>query len=203
MSKTKDMTGEVYGNLEVVYFSAIKNTNSHWVCKCTLCNNMTEVSRPNLRSGNTVDCGCRKSEKISNLNKTHGLSKTSTWNSWSKMHFRIKKGAKYSQVYGTISVCEEWKSFDNFLKDMGERPKGMTLDRIDNTKGYSKDNCRWATQAEQNRNRSSNVMLTYNGETMCAVDWANKLNLHRDTIRRRLKRKLPLELVLQNTNGNK
>lgn len=97
-----------------------------------------------------------------------------------------------------IDIENRWvESFENFLADMGERPKGKTLDRIDNTKGYFKDNCRWATQSEQNRNKSTNVILTYQGKTMCAIDWAKEIGIHRDTIRKRLKRNLPIEQVLK------
>lgn len=192
----KDISGEKYNNLTVLRFNQVKNTNSHWICRCELCGNETEVSRPNLRSGNTKDCGCRKSEKIRESSKSHGQSKTPTWNTWSKMRRRIRLGAKHSPIYGKIDIDPRWKKFEVFLKDMGERPEGKTLDRIDNTKGYWKHNCRWATQAEQNRNRSSNVILTYKGKTMCAIDWAKEIGISRDTISRRLKRGLPIEKVL-------
>jgi len=196
MGKVKDMTGDQYNSLVVLRFSRNKNNNSHWICSCLLCGNETEVSRPNLRSGNTKDCGCQKSKKIKDAVTTHGYSRNPTWSTWSKMRKRIKDGAKHSPVYGNIDIDPRWNDFEVFLKDMGERPNGKTLDRIDNTKGYWKHNCRWATQAEQNRNRSSNVILTYDGKTMCATDWANEIGIHRDTIRRRLKRGLPIEKVL-------
>ena len=80
---------------------------------------------------------------------------------------------------------------------MGERPEGCSIDRIDNTKGYYKENCRWATQREQCRNKSNNVILTYNGLTMCATDWSEYLGINTDTIRRRLKRGLSIESVLK------
>lgn len=191
-----DISGEVFNNLKVLRFSKTRNTNSHWICECLLCGNETEVSRPNLKSGNTKDCGCIRSEKISVSSTTHGESKTPTWNSWHKMRRRIKLGAKHSPIYATIGIDLVWDSFEVFLQDMGERPDGKTLDRIDNTKGYSKENCRWSTQAEQNRNRSNNVMLTYNGVTKCAMDWASDVGIDRDTIRRRIKRGVPHELLL-------
>jgi hypothetical protein len=201
MGKVKDMSGEKYNHLTVLRFSEIKNNNSHWICKCNLCGNETEVSRPNLRSGNTKDCGCRKSEKIKEAVSTHKQSKTPTWNTWSKMRSRIKMGSKHSSIYGKIDIDPRWNDFEVFLKDMGERPNGKTLDRIDNTKGYLKENCRWATQAEQNRNRTTNVMLTFRGKTMCAADWAKEIGIHRDTIRRRLKRGLSVEEVLIKLSG--
>lgn len=196
MDKIKDMKGQTHGNLLVLHFSRIRNTNAHWICKCLLCNNTAEVSRPNLLSGNTQDCGCMRSTKLSKARTRHGMVNSGAWKSWSKMKRRIKLGEKHSAIYGKIGIDPRWHVFENFLEDMGERPKGMTLDRIDNTKGYHKDNCRWATQAEQNRNRGSNVNITHNGITMCANDWAEKLGIHSDTIRRRMNRGLPVDKVL-------
>jgi hypothetical protein len=198
MKKFKDMTGQVFHNLKVISFCEIKNTNAVWLCECLICGNKTPVTRPNLRSGNTKDCGCMKSEKLSESKTIHGMSRTPTWNSWNKMNNRIRLGEKHSKIYGMIDIENRWvESFENFLADMGERPKGKTLDRIDNTKGYFKDNCRWATQSEQNRNRSTNVILTYQGKTMCAIDWSKEIGIHPNTIRRRLKRNLPIEQVLK------
>ena len=198
MKKFKDMTGQVFHNLKVISFCEVKNTNAVWLCECLICGNKTPVTRPNLRSGNTKDCGCMKSEKLSESKTIHGMSRTPTWNSWNKMNNRIRLGEKHSKIYGMIDIENRWvESFENFLADMGERPKGKTLDRIDNTKGYFKDNCRWATQSEQNRNKSTNVILTYQGKTMCAIDWAKEIGIHRDTIRKRLKRNLPIEQVLK------
>ena len=192
-----DLIGKTFNNLEVIGFEKVSNTNTHWNCKCLICGSITVVSRPNLKSGNTTDCGCMRSKKISDVNKTHGQSNSSTWNSWSKMRRRLRQGDNHSPIYGKIGMQESWNSFENFLLDMGERPEGMTLDRIDNEKGYYKENCRWATQAQQNRNKSTNVILTFDGKSMCATDWASEIGIHRDTIRRRIKRGLPIEKVLE------
>lgn len=192
-----DLIGKTFNNLEVIGFEKVSNTNTHWNCKCLICGSITVVSRPNLKSGNTTDCGCMRSKKISDVNKTHGQSNSSTWKSWSRMRRRLRMGAKHSPIYGKIKMQDSWNSFENFLLDMGERPEGMTLDRIDNEKGYYKENCRWATQAQQNRNRSTNVILTFDGKSMCATDWASEIGIHRDTIRRRIKRGLPIEKVLE------
>lgn len=86
-----------------------------------------------------------------------------------------------------ITVCERWVSFDNFLADMGLRPLGMSLDKIDNDRGYSPDNCRWATQREQNLNKTNGTRLTYNGETLSVTEWAERLGVRRHVIFSRLK----------------
>lgn len=191
-----NLEGQLFNNLKVIKMTQVKSTNSHWLCECLLCGGLTEVSRPNLKSGNTQDCGCMKASKLKKSSTTHGMSRTSTWNSWNRMRSRIKAGASHSRIYGEITVDPSWDVFENFFRDMGERPKGMSIDRIDNTKGYFKENCRWATQAEQNRNRSTNVILNFDGKTMCAIDWASHLGIHRDTIRRRIKRGLPIDQIL-------
>lgn len=196
MKKQNDLDGQIFNNLRVIEFSQVKNKNSHWICECLVCGSKTEVSRPNLKSGNTQDCGCLKSQKISDAHTVHGESNSPTWNSWHRMRRRLRMGAKHSPIYGKIGMQESWNIFENFLRDVGERPVGKTLDRIDNTKGYFKENCRWATQAEQNRNRSNNVILCLDGECMCIIDWAAKTGLNRNTISRRLKKGLAVEEVL-------
>ena len=87
-----------------------------------------------------------------------------------------------------IKVCERWNTFENFLKDMGERPgKKYSLDRIDLNKDYCPENCRWATHFEQARNRSLCVYLTINGKRQTVKEWALEVGIKRQTIERRLK----------------
>ena len=99
----------------------------------------------------------------------------------------LQKHSSYSR-YGAkgIKVCEEWHLFENFLRDMGESPKGLTLDRIDSTKDYRPDNCRWATYTQQNRNRSTTRKITFNGETRPAAEWAEILGVDKRLLRARL-----------------
>ena len=100
---------------------------------------------------------------------------TSTYKTWTGMKYRClnPKNTSYHRYGGAgITVCERWMSFENFLSDMGERPAGMSLDRIDNSKGYSPENCRWATNTEQQRNKSNNHRVTYNGITKTLAEWA-------------------------------
>lgn len=95
---------------------------------------------------------------------------------------------RFWKYYGGqgIGVCYEWHTFENFLRDMGEQPEGMTLERNDPEKNYSPDNCRWATRLEQARNKTNTRWLTFNGETLCLSEWAERLGVRPKTLRARL-----------------
>ena len=95
-----------------------------------------------------------------------------------------------------IGVCNAWQTFQGFIADMGEAPDALTLERIDNSKGYSLDNCKWATYAEQSRNKSNSKKLTLNGRTQVAVDWMVELSLTHDQIYKRIRRGWSDEEVL-------
>lgn len=109
---------------------------------------------------------------------------------WGNMISRCmdQKHSSY-QKYGArgIAVCERWQVFSNFTSDMGPRPNGHTLDRIDSAGNYEPDNCRWATSSQQNRNRRTNRRLTANGETKLVIEWAESTGLPKQTIANRLK----------------
>jgi hypothetical protein len=95
-----------------------------------------------------------------------------------------------------ISVCERWRDFINFFEDMGERPKGLSLDRIDNSKGYSKDNCRYASLKEQVRNRRVTVMITHTGETKPLAQWCEELGVSYERADRRYRLGHPPHKIL-------
>jgi hypothetical protein len=95
-----------------------------------------------------------------------------------------------------ISVCERWLDLNNFIADMGLRPEGKTIDRIDNAKGYEPGNCRWATNKEQMQNTSNNVFIDFNGKRKCAAQWALETGIQRQTILKRFHRGWPAHKVL-------
>lgn len=131
-----------------------RRTKKRFECKCD-CNNLIIVFLEHLKNGHTKSCGCLRIEKSSEIKHGHS-NRTQTYNSWAGMKqrcFYIKH--KYYFNYGGrgITVCERWMNFSNFLEDMGERPKGTTLDRINPNGNYEPSNCRWATIEEQIKNR--------------------------------------------------
>jgi hypothetical protein len=103
------------------------------------------------------------------------------------MHARCKgQSSQKAYLNRGITVCSEWKTFANFLRDMGVRPEGTTLDRIDVNGNYEPGNCRWATATQQAQNKTDNLTITLNGETLCVTEWARRLGMKSMTIRRRL-----------------
>ena len=92
----------------------------------------------------------------------------------------------YYKNYGArgIAICERWGKFVNFLEDMGKQPKGGTLERIDNNGNYEPQNCKWANRWEQTRNERKNIRITVGSETMILQDWADRLGIHEETLRR-------------------
>lgn len=108
---------------------------------------------------------------------------------WSEMRARCrcKTHKRYSDYGGRgIAVCDEWIKFQTFLKDMGERPKGTSLDRIDNNSGYCKENCRWATKKEQSRNTRQNRWITIGNKRKIMSDWAEECGISLQTISSRI-----------------
>lgn len=122
---------------------------------------------------------------------THGLSKTKTYQAWADMKTRCYNSKRVQfAFYGGrgISVCDRWKnSFENFLADMGEKPHGHSLDRIDTDGNYTKENCRWATQIEQCNNRRNNRLITHNGETLTYSQWSLRLGPYRSLVNNRVR----------------
>lgn len=147
------MEGLRFGSLTVLRQAPSKNGRRYWHCKCD-CGNEKSVIATNLRSGHTKGCGCN--ERKATHGHTTGGKSSPTYHIWSAMVQRCinPKTRKYNDYGGRgIKVCDRWRVFQNFLDDMGVKPHGLSLDRIDNNGNYEPGNCRWATGAEQVRNR--------------------------------------------------
>lgn len=158
-----DRRGEVYGRLTVHQFVGLtKHQVSRWECLC-VCGKTTIVSSNNLVSGSIVSCGCYRYEMQNSVNVRHGNSRVSRghhitpeYRIWRGMKSRClnPKNPKYPSYGGRgITICQRWLTFENFLADMGKRPEGLSIDRMDNESNYEPGNCRWATAKEQANNR--------------------------------------------------
>lgn len=173
MSKIIDMAGKKYGRLTVISrCPENKGTQAQWVCLCD-CGNTKIVLGNSLRSGRTQSCGCLHSDVCADLLRTHGYSGTRTHVSWAGMIQRCSDPNSTSYPrYGAlgITVNERWKKFENFFADMGERPDGCSLDRIDPRKNYEPGNCRWATDDEQANNKRNNRVIEVNGKSMTVTE---------------------------------
>ena len=162
-AKIIDLSGQVFGRWSVVKSSSARGLDRGvlWECVCS-CGNIKEVSSNSLRSGKSRSCGCLSREILLATNTTHGLTGTPLYRTWVALKDRCyNKSAKYYKNYGGrgIKVCNKWReSFENFYEDMiGGYKKGLQLDRVNNDKGYSKDNCRWTTCQQNLQNRGSNL----------------------------------------------
>lgn len=194
-SPLKNITGMRYGRLTVVeYVGKQKNGQSLWLCKCS-CGKTVVKRKSALTCGVTKSCGCYRKERAAGLNKTHGLSSTKPYSVWKNMVDRCRNPEnKDFHHYGGrgIAVCKEWLTLEGFMGDMGASFKdGLTLERVDNSKGYCEDNCRWATRKEQSNNLRSNRMVTYNGETLTMSQTAEKYNVNYYLLRSRMQQDWP------------
>lgn len=191
----KDWTGQRVGRLTVIsrgpniIEGKAQIQRASWLCRCD-CGGEIVVSANSLTKGlngrgGTRSCGCWLREK----EPKHGMSRTRTYRIWHSMRQRCGNPnyTGYS-FYGArgIKVCDAWSDFEVFFSDMGEAPEGLSIDRIDNSKGYEPGNCRWATSREQQNNMRSNVRVSHGGRTMTIAEWGRETGLGKQIIRNRL-----------------
>lgn len=157
------LVGKVFGRLTVIALTDVRFGGRRcWLCACS-CGNEKIVRGGDLLSGDTKSCSCLHAERGRTLglsNYGHGETKNRKpsveYSTWVEMHRRCRSGSRNSKYWAArgITVCDRWAVFENFLADMGRRPPGdYSIDRIDNDGHYTPDNCRWATKADQSRNR--------------------------------------------------
>lgn len=184
-----DLSGRVFGYLTVKRLSKRRSKAGSilWKCKCR-CSKIVHVHTGSLKSKHVRSCGCLHREKaaeqayaIGIANKTHGMTRSREYECWSRMLDRCFDKTKLAYVnYGKrgVTVCDRWKDFTLFYEDMGPRPgTEYSIDRINNDGNYEPGNCRWATQLQQQRNRRSNVKITYDGRTQCISEWAEEYGM--------------------------
>lgn len=197
--------GRDYAGLKFNRLTGVEKTNRlisgsyGWRFRCDCGNEI--VCRPHdVTAGLNRSCGCFQRENASKMgrviSRTHGMSKTPTHKVWQGMLGRcLNKNSPVYPSYGGrgIQIEKRWLAFENFLADMGKRPCGKSLDRINNNGNYGPKNCRWATPLEQGNNKRNNRPLTYMGETKNLSQWARHFNLSVRLIHHRLNRGWPVD----------
>lgn len=192
MAKLIDLTGQRFGKLIVSEYVGRRNCHSWFKCDCD-CGGMTVTTSNNLRRFHTISCGCYNEKMLREATFKHGLSKHKLFRTWTDMKNRcyFTKHNRFEHYGGKgIKVCDLWlESFLEFywwgIKSGWE--KGLSLDRIDNSKDYEPENCRWATVAQQNRNRTSNVKLEIDGITKILIEWEEYSGINSQAIKKRIK----------------
>lgn len=192
-----EFVGKVFHRLTVleVILVGIKALRLRCVC---VCGKEKIVMPRQLLIREVTSCGCWRTQVLGERTRTHGMSNSRvkgyanrTYGIWQAMRDRCSNNnRKDFYRYGGrgISVCERWDSFENFLEDMGEAPIGLTLDRVDNSKGYCKENCEWATRKKQAVNTDFAICVTRNGITDSLRGWSARLGKHHDLTYGRVRR---------------
>lgn len=191
-----DLSGERYSRLTVVAYAGNARIGtklkSVWVCRCS-CGVYIIANTNALRSGNTKSCGCLKHDHLGPI--THGLAKhdgtrPGEYSVWLGIRRRCNnpRTPEYKNYGGRgIRLDKRWNDFPRFLKDVGPRPSpAHTIERKNNNGDYRPGNVRWATMREQQRNRRTNRLITFEGETQPLCVWAEKLGINASTVRDRL-----------------
>jgi len=190
MSKKRLITtGEEFSRLTIIKESspAISingNKKRRVLCECS-CGTIKTVDMSHLANGRIKSCGCLKKEEASERFTKHNMKKSREYYTWQNMKSRcLNKNNKNYNFYGGrgITICDKWLTFEGFYKDMGDRPENKTLDRVDGGKGYLKNNCRWATNKEQQNNKINNVFLEYNGKRKTVAQWAEFVGINSSTL---------------------
>lgn len=198
----QDLTGQKFGHLLVIKRD-ISRKPTAWLCECD-CGNRVVVFASNLKRRPTGSCGCRQGS-------THGLSENPIYLRYHGMKTRcLKKSKKFKSRYYDrgIGICEEWKGKDGFLHfyewaiNHGFKEE-LTLDRIDNSKGYSPENCRWTTPLEQVRNRDCTIWTEYEGKKMTLKEASRASGICYETLKARHDRGLCNEALFNKSNLKK
>lgn len=187
----KDITNQRFG-----YLIALKpigrkeNGQTLWLCKCDCGNDhITTISA--LTIGECKSCGCLSSEMIKKARTKHGMCGTRIYRAWRNMKDRCSNpNTPRYKDYGArgITVCEEWNNFESFYEwaKLCGYNDNLTLDRIDNDKGYCPENCRWITMEQQQYNKRTTHYLTYKGETKSMAEWAKIKDINIQTLAARI-----------------
>ena len=185
-SRTRDLTGERFGNLVVTAAAGSKDGSRMWHCACD-CGKAVTFATTDLQTARCRSCGCGRHRT------KHARARSPEYGAWRHIKSRCYNvNCSEYPNYGArgIVMCDEWiNSFEAFFAEVGERPSALhSIDRIDNNGNYEPGNVRWATQTVQNRNKRVNVYIEYGGERRTLSEWSKRLGMPFNTLRARVKR---------------
>jgi hypothetical protein len=200
-SKLYERIGQTFGMLTVVGVSH-KNPHGEYFafCDCSCGTRGKVIGWSEIRRGATVSCGCKRRLDGIKRRTKHGLSHLKLYHIWSKIMDRCynMRSSAYKYYGGRgIDVCERWRSVENFISDLGEKPKGKSLDRVDNDKGYGPENCRWATPKEQALNTRKVRLIEFRGQQRPISHWLNDLGIDPSSFYYRLKKGISPSNILE------
>lgn len=190
------MIGQVFEKLTVISRApaTVGNRGARWNCQCE-CGNTTVSRSDALKNGRTKSCGCHRAElgskRMTEMHTTHGMYGTPEHKTWSSMLNRCRNENDPSYInYGGrgISVCDRWQSFEQFYADMGVRPTGYTIERINVNGNYEPNNCVWADKETQANNKRNNHLVSFDGVTKTIAQWAKHYNIPAWKLSQRLMR---------------
>lgn len=204
--KCEDLTGRVFGRLMVVGNAGKRGRNIVWHCRCE-CGNTSVVQGGALENGSVRSCGCLQKELAAAKKHKHGMVDTRVYRIWSNMKNRCNNpnDHRYSDYGGRgIAICDEWNNdfcaFHDWSLKAGYNDS-LTLERKDNDKGYTPDNCIWATRIVQMNNTRRNRYIRFNGEAHSVADWARITGIPYETLIARVKRGWTAERALMKAEG--
>lgn len=203
MPKLIDLTGQRFGRLVVIERADNSaDGRARWLCRCD-CGQSKTVLGEHLKKGRTKSCGCAKSESSSKRFKKHGGRNSKLYRIWSNMKDRCNNpDCKVYSDYGGrgIKVCKEWiddfSAFQKWALANGYK-EGLTIDRKDNDKGYSPDNCRWTDRKIQGNNKRNCRYITYKGQRKTVAEWSDIRGIPHDTLLYRLNHGWETERILK------
>lgn len=211
MSNFMDLTGQRFGRLVAlshkIRLGKTGLPKTQWLCKCD-CGNTNEINQYALTRGLTISCGCYHKEMTSKARTIHGLRHSRFYNIWCVMLSRTRNHSNNEyHNYGArgISVCDRWLTAENFKEDMYAKylshvsvfgEKNTSIERIDNEKGYSPENCKWATQLEQAQNKRNNVHYLVDGELLTKREISTRFKISINTLKMRIKKGWPVERMI-------
>lgn len=196
MGRRLELVGRIFGRWTVIDKGDMgRNGQIFWTCRCS-CGTERMVLARLLRNGGSSSCGCNRIKH----GHSNGRIKSRTYKSWEAMMQRCtnQNASDYHRYGGRgIQICEQWGSFENFLADMGVRPEGKTLDRIDNLGNYDPDNCKWSTAQEQQQNKRNCPTIEYQGKRVTVASLATSTGVPIKVLKWRLENQWDLDTALK------